>query len=305
MAHTDRPLHNFPSLHKDVINDIQVNKLGTRLATCSSDGYVFVQDITVNPPQHLASLAGHAASVRRISWSMSGYLATVGESGFLIIFQEQPDSPAVYEPIFKFSHDSIVNDVCFFNSPSLSDPCIVATATEDGYLHVFKQAGEDFSHSKYYAHSAACTCLSFHDELPLIATGGQDNKINIWMEDDDSWKNIFPPLCKHTSTVTDVSFAPSHSIPGIRLMASCSEDGSVFVWSGSDSQFDGSPVVTMPSPVTRVSWSQSGVSLFITSDGISVWSRFNGEWTCNSELDGIQVKTPAPILQPPPQRSMY
>ncbi|KAL0208625.1 hypothetical protein P9112_011212 [Eukaryota sp. TZLM1-RC] len=292
MSHYDRPINSYPSIHEDAVHDIQVNSLGTRLATCSSDGFVVIHSVSEHSLTHIATLSGHAHPVYRLSWSTSGLLASAGASGFLIIFQEQPDSANVYEPLFKFDHQSPVNDVAFFMSSNPEEPSLLATCTADGYLHIFEQSGDDFTHRKYPTQSSSCTSVSFHDTLKIIATGDEEGVVKIWEFRDESFKVAFE-LNSHSSPITDLSFAPSHGIPSVQILASSSSDGQVNIWSGSDKNYHQSSLPTeFSSPVSRVSWSESGVALFVSSDVVSVWSRFDGEWSQIGTLDNQTTELP-------------
>ncbi|KAL0212509.1 hypothetical protein RCL1_006135 [Eukaryota sp. TZLM3-RCL] len=281
--HIERPVTSFPSNHRDQVNDIALNFLGNRLATCSSDGFIHIQDVSEQTPRHLATISGHSQPVLRMSWSPNGLLASVGTSGLLMVHQESSDNPAVYELIYKFDHQSPVTGVSFFQNPLPNQPCLVATCCEDASIHIFQQSGDDFHHRKYQSHSSPCTCISFHDSVHLLASGSKNGEIIIWMEKDDAFKPAFQ-LSTHSSSIVDLSFAPSHSIPSTRILASCSVDGTVLVFSGDDSGFNHEEVTTEAVGVSRVGWSESGVALFVMSTVPTVWSRVGGFWQSLGQL---------------------
>lgn len=92
--------------------------------------------------------------------------------------------------------------------------------------------------------------------------------------------------------VRDVAWAPNSSMP-YNIIASCSEDRSVFIWKQREK--DGDWAVNLlkvfDSPVWRVSWSSTGNILAVSSGDhkVSLWKQTVDEsWIQISSVDEAQ-----------------
>ncbi|KAK2091467.1 GTPase-activating protein S13, partial [Saguinus oedipus] len=69
--------------------------------------------------------------------------------------------------------------------------------------------------------------------IKKFASGGCDNLIKLWKEEEDGqWKEE-QKLEAHSDWVRDVAWAPSIGLP-TSTIASCSQDGRVFIWTCDD-----------------------------------------------------------------------
>jgi len=123
-----------------------------------------------------------------------------------------------------------------------------------------------------------------------FVTGGCDNLVKIWRfsEAENQWK-CEEVLEQHTDWVRDVAWAPNIGLPSSTI-ASCSQDGTVVIWSQENSLSPWSKKLLpkFPDVVWRVSWSITG-SILAVSGGdnkVTLWKEsIDGDWKCISQLD--------------------
>ena len=89
-----------------------------------------------------------------------------------------------------------------------------------------------------------------------------------------AWEEDPAPLgagAAHTDWVRDVAWAPP-VVPGRSVVASCSEDGTVLVWTQEEDGAEWTPAVLndFGEPVWRLSWSVTGSILAVSSGDSSV-----------------------------------
>lgn len=92
----------------------------------------------------------------------------------------------------------------------------------------------------------------------------------------------------HSDWVRDVAWAPSIGLPR-SLIASCSQDRRVIIWSSEDN-LNWTPTVlnTFDDVVWNVSWSLTGNILSVSGgdNKVSLWRENNeGQWMCISEVN--------------------
>lgn len=75
------------------------------------------------------------------------------------------------------------------------------------------------------AHDADISCLAFHREIGLIATGAADGTVRLWSFTDLAFVD---DLEGHSDAITDVEFALPSALP---VLFSCDAGGCVLVWS--------------------------------------------------------------------------
>ena len=126
-----------------------------------------------------------------------------------------------------------------------------------------------------------------------LVTGGCDNRIRFWIKSASTgqWEADPAPLgteVAHTDWVRDVAWAPS-VIPGTNIVASCSEDRTVIVWTqkgGSEGTWEPLLLHTFEEPVWRLSWSVTGNILAVSSGDSSVTL-----WKQGLDMTWSQVST--------------
>lgn len=100
---------------------------------------------------------------------------------------------------------------------------------------------------------------------------------------------------RHSDWVRDVAWAPATGMP-CNIVASCSEDRGVIIWTQSQASgpWSAAEMKTFPSPVWRVSWSITGNVLAVSSgdSDVSLWKQnLEGAWEC---ISNVPEAGPAP-----------
>eukprot|EP00545_Synedropsis_sp_CCMP1620_P012221 CAMPEP_0119013832 /NCGR_PEP_ID=MMETSP1176-20130426/9068_1 /TAXON_ID=265551 /ORGANISM="Synedropsis recta cf, Strain CCMP1620" /LENGTH=362 /DNA_ID=CAMNT_0006966951 /DNA_START=24 /DNA_END=1112 /DNA_ORIENTATION=+ len=129
--------------------------------------------------------------------------------------------------------------------------------------------------------------------LPLeqarLVTGGCDNRIRFWIQnsptgtwEEDASSPISKELC-HSDWVRDVAWAPP-LIPNQNVVASCSEDKTVLIWTQQSKGGHWKPTLLheFDAPVWRVSWSLTTHMLAVSSgdNDVTLWrAGLDGSWS--------------------------
>ena len=140
---------------------------------------------------------------------------------------------------------------------------------------------------------------------PRLVTGGCDNGIRVWKknvgtgawEQEDFESSVAG--VGHKDWVRDVAWAPV-VIPGMSVVASCSEDRTVIIWKQGGENNDGGEAdgkkwtpTTLPQfddPVWRVSWSVTGNILAVSSgdSNVTLWKEaLDGSWSQVSQVEDV------------------
>ncbi|XP_023560275.1 protein SEC13 homolog [Octodon degus] len=231
-------------------HDAQMDYYGTRLATCSSDRSVKIFDVRNGGQILIADLRGHEGPVWQVAWAHPMYgniLASCSYDRKVIIWKEENGT---WEKTHEHSgHDSSVNSVCW--APH-DYGLILACGSSDGAISLLTYTGEGQWDVKKInnAHTIGCNAVSWAPAvvpgslidqpsgqkpsyIKKFASGGCDNLIKLWKEDEDGqWKED-QKLEAHSDWVRDVAWAPSIGLP-TSTIASCSQDGRVFIWTCED-----------------------------------------------------------------------
>ncbi|XP_074169094.1 protein SEC13 homolog isoform X3 [Rhinolophus sinicus] len=233
-----------------MIHDAQMDYYGTRLATCSSDRSVKIFDVRNGGQILIADLRGHEGPVWQVAWAHPMYgniLASCSYDRKVIIWKEENGT---WEKTHEHTgHDSSVNSVCW--APH-DYGLILACGSSDGAISLLTYTGEGQWEVKKInnAHTIGCNAVSWApavvpgslidqpsgqkpNYIKKFASGGCDNLIKLWKEEEDGqWKEE-QKLEAHSDWVRDVAWAPSIGLP-TSTIASCSQDGRVFIWTCDD-----------------------------------------------------------------------
>ncbi|XP_006767217.1 PREDICTED: protein SEC13 homolog, partial [Myotis davidii] len=179
-------INTVDTSHEDMIHDAQMDYYGTRLATCSSDS--------------------HEGPVWQVAWAHPMYgniLASCSYDRKVIIWKEENGT---WEKTHEHTgHDSSVNSVCW--APH-DYGLILACGSSDGAISLLTYTGEGQWDVKKInnAHTIGCNAVSCApavvpgslidqpsgqkpNYIKKFASGGCDNLIKLWKEEEDGqWK---------------------------------------------------------------------------------------------------------------------
>lgn len=293
------------------------------------DRTVKIFDVTGSTYTHTATLQGHEGPVWQISWShpkFGSVLASCSFDGSVLFHRESRPREWTLLHAARGLHESSVNGVAF--APH-GFGLVAAAAGSDGRVSVLTHREDDSWDVEYVRDNALGVNAvdwapydaydidsDFGDGVdggggdsgnvgnkspprPRLVTGGCDNHVRFWVRSADglSWdENTSSVPAAHTDWVRDVAWAPS-IVPGMNLVASCSEDRSVVLWTQEGGE--GKPWVpqtlnVFENPVWRLSWSGTGNVLAVSSgDGdVTLWKRtMDGTWgMVGSVDDGARVE---------------
>eukprot|EP01116_Phalansterium_solitarium_P003763 TRINITY_DN1458_c0_g1_i1.p1 TRINITY_DN1458_c0_g1~~TRINITY_DN1458_c0_g1_i1.p1 ORF type:complete len:211 (+),score=3.83 TRINITY_DN1458_c0_g1_i1:380-1012(+) len=120
-----------------------------------------------------------------------------------------------------------------------------------------------------------------------LVSGGCDNLVKIWSfsASSNEWQ-LEDTLEQHVDWVRDVAWAPNIGLPS-QTIASCSQDGSVVIWTFESRWNPKLLPKSSDQPVWRLSWSIIGNILAVSGgdNKVTLWKEgTDGEWSCISAL---------------------
>eukprot|EP00606_Chrysophyceae_sp_TOSAG23-5_P000385 GSChrysophyteH2.ASY1.ANO1.1308.1 assembled CDS len=295
--------------HDDMIHDSQFDYYSTKLATCSSDRTIKVFDVKDDTYHNSATLRGHEGPVWQVAWAHPKFgvlLASCSYDGSVIIHRESPQNQ--WAPVYEHKfHESSVNSISW--APH-EHGLILACASSDGRISTLEHKVDTWIVKDFQNDTLGCNSVSWApygaydprianaaaDEASAmrLVTGSCDNTVRFWRYShaNASWVEEPKKSNPHSEWVRDVAWAPTSAMPN-NIVASCSEDKSVYIWSeGSTSNGEYEWQCTLlkqfDAPVWRVSWSVTGNVLAVsTGDNlVSLWKQSTDEsWVQLSSVD--------------------
>ncbi|KAL7549883.1 hypothetical protein ACHAWF_013138 [Thalassiosira exigua] len=301
-----------------MVHDAQLDFYGTKLATGSSDRTIKVYDISGNSYSPNATLTGHSGPIYQLSWSHPKYGSSLASASFdasVLIHRESRPGEWILVKAFVGLHEGSVNSVAF--APH-EYGLLAAAASSDGRVSVLSHETDDSWTVEYLKDGPlgvnAVSWAPYGVLAPKedggspevapqrLATGGSDNGVRIWTKsaatgqwEQEAFENASPDV-GHKDWVRDVAWAPN-VIPGRSVLASCSEDKTVIIWTqggddGADDSGKWAPKVlhTFEDPVWRVSWSVTGNILAVSSgdSNVTLWKEgLDGSWTQVSQVEDV------------------
>jgi len=290
-----------------MVHDSQLDYYGCKLATSSSDRTVKIYDVSGNTYTHTATLQGHEGPVWEISWSHPKFgvvLASCSFDGSVIIHRESRPREWTVIHEAKDLHESSVNGVEFCPHEF---GLVAAAGSSDGRVSVLSHGEGDVWSVEYIKdNSLGVNSISWapyaaynggggegEDDAVVapkqqrLVAGGCDNRIRFWTKSTEGvWAPDPAPIgigVGHTDWVRDVAWAPS-VVPSVNIVASCSEDRSVIVWTqtgGAEATWEPVLLNRFDAPVWRLSWSVTGSILAVSSGDstVTLWKQtLEGEW---------------------------
>jgi protein transport protein SEC13 len=287
----------------------------------STDRTVKIYDISGNNYHPNATLTGHSGPIYQLSWSHPKYsssLASASFDGSVLIHRESRPGEWILVKAFVGLHDSSVNTVSF--GPH-EYGLVCAAGSSDGRVSVLTHGSDDSWTVEYLEDTglgvnavswAPYAVGSDGDDgavvpmPPRLVTGGSDNGIRVWSKnpttgtwEQEPFENVSPGIA-HKDWVRDVAWAPN-VIPGMSIVASCSEDGSVIIWKqggdnsegGSDGKWTPTVLHTFNDPVWRLSWSIAGNILAVSSgdSNVTLWKEgLDGGWSQVSQVEDVAAE---------------
>lgn len=257
------PIWSTPigSNHAAPISCVAFSPDGTRLASCTADGWgnpgtIILWDVATG--RRLATLSGHSFYVLCVAFSPDGTLLASGSGDNTMKLW---DTTTGRELLTFHGHTKPVRSVAY--SP---DGRWIASAAEDHTVKLWNPGtGRELVTLGGGAPSSSVNSVSFSPDGSRLAGGASDGSIKLW--DTSSWEQL-PPLTGHRSAVTGVAFSPS----GLHL-ASGSQDGTVKIWDSATGR-NRATSTGRGSAVTSVAFSPDGVRVASGSfDGSAkLWS---------------------------------
>jgi protein transport protein SEC13 len=231
----------------------------------------------------------HEGPVWQVAWAHPKFgvlLASCSYDGKVVIFKEQSLNQWTQAYVHAF-HEASVNAIAW--APH-EYGLALACASADGNVSVLSYGTEGWSASHFKDSSLGCNAVSwapYHSigsvssetggAIKRIVTASCDKTVKIWSlpEGHTEWtKQEMSSVPAHTDWVRDVAWAPGAGLP-VNLVASCSEDKHVYIWSQSEENgpWKRELLHTFDAPVWRVSWSVTGNVLAVSSGDhkVTLW----------------------------------
>lgn len=280
---------SFDSRHYEAIHDAKLDYYGRLLATASSDHTIKIFEVSGEQHSYLATLELHTGPVWQVAWanpkSMNmKLLASCGYDRKIIIWQDlgKNNWKAIYEK--QDAHKSSVNSIEFAPpeygvSGAAQGPMLLAGSSDEHVsIHRYDMNSRRFQQiGRYRAHVGGVNAVSWSTQhrVSRFATGGSDGHVKIWQQvgNGDTWE-YSPPVTEngHTDWVRDVAWAPSPSQSSISLLASCSEDQTVKIWTERGFQWTVQQTIPLEKKAWSVSWSTLGNVLAVaTTDQVLLY----------------------------------
>ncbi|KAJ3121503.1 GTPase-activating protein S13 [Physocladia obscura] len=307
-------VNSFDTHHEDIIHDAQLDYYGRKLATSSSDSTVKIFEVDNDSHRLVDTLKGHNGPVWQVAWAHPKFgvvLASCSYDAKVLIWREYN---GIWSKVTDHQvHSSSVNSVSW--APH-EYGLILACASSDGTISVITcKEDTTWESQTFVAHAMGVNSISWSPSAVAasllssaqtqqnnaqnpkrLVSGGCDNLVKIWRQDESgAWKEeAF--LSGHTDWIRDVSWAPSVGLT-TSYIASCSQDRKVLIWTKDASASPSSAAQWKSKPlkadlfgdvVWRVSWSHAGNILAVScgDNKVTMWKEnLEGEFDLIGEAN--------------------
>lgn len=238
-------------VHKDAIHSIETDFSQKRIVTACSDGLVRVfsrdaQELSME----LELDAGAGPVTKAIFLNQGELIASSYFSGKVVVWKLEGGrfGKKLERQICSGSVNALAGR---WNGASFTLFC----ACSDGNVRILEiDSAFGVAEDTVFCHRFGVSSVSATERG--FATGGMDYSAAVWEE-----KTEVQRFRDHKAFVRDVAVCPANSF-GIFCMASCSEDGTVAVYTKGENGFE-SQIIQIGEPCYSVCWSASGFSLSV------------------------------------------
>ena len=185
--------------HTDLVFRLGFSPDGRRLVTTSADRTAKVWDTFTGA--ELITFSGHEGPVFDVSFNRDGKrIATTGEDGFLKIWDATTGEELLGLP---FETEQVIGGVAF--SPDGTRVAATGAGDNPNWVHIWDAATGEVLLASNLGHSAPPADIAFSPDGRLAATGGGDQKANVW---DVTTGQVLYTLSGHTFDIDGLAFSP-------------------------------------------------------------------------------------------------
>ncbi|KAI9115815.1 hypothetical protein K1719_013484 [Acacia pycnantha] len=229
--------------HEDTVHDVAMDFYGKRTALTSSDHTIKIVGVSNTASQHLATLTGHQGTV----WQVFAWLV----DRLMVTSQ------------FSFARADGGGTLQESTKPVTAGVTSVSWAPSTALVFV---VGTDLL-----------------DHCLKLCSGGYDNLVKVWKLDNGVWKmDRSPALEMHTRSLSEMLLG--HQIWGflnLQLLVHLKMVKSLYGVAKEGDQWAGKVLHDFKTPVWRVSWSLTGITLAVADENnnLTLWKEaVDGEW---------------------------
>lgn len=278
-------LASYKIAHKRQVLTSDIDYFNRFVCTGSADGDIQIVD-TIEPDKHPPiQLQDHVGSVFQVMFSHPkfGFLASCGSDGKLIL--RKTNKLNEWKVVYKYDGHKLSTTSIDW-APQKSG-AIIGCSSADGTISIHALNSNEWSVSKIpNAHLNGVNCISWasyliNDQL-LLVSGGNDNKIKIWQNQNCTW-TVKYESDNQLASIKDISWSPNFGLEKY-MIASCTADGRVVVW-GSDDCYDWSQteIDNTEKQKQKISWSRFGNVLAVSMNNyfVKLWKQVDKQsWLC-------------------------
>ncbi|HMC65516.1 MAG TPA: WD40 repeat domain-containing protein, partial [Gemmataceae bacterium] len=206
--------------HKDAVTSLAFSPDGKQLASASQDTRVALWNVETG--KQTSSLVGHNGFVHAVAYSPNGkLLASVSKDGTSRIWNPANGSLLLQTQVVGGNAMTVA-----FSPDNKSFAAAGGDRAVRTYGTPVAGGGEEPAAGTVLqtltGHSQQVTCLAFHHDGKILATGSRDNTVRLW---DPTNGQVIRTFRGHTEEVTALAFSPD----GTQLV-SASQDQTVRFW---------------------------------------------------------------------------